>query len=143
MKTVLVIVVVAVISVAGFGVWQATKSDETQSNSSSSSSSVENQDATDDSNSNPAQSFTKAQVAEHNTEDDCWTIIRDGVYDITSYIPRHPGGDEILRACGTDGTTLFETRTTESGETVGSGTGHSSNAQSQLESLKVGVLAAE
>ena len=76
--------------------------------------------------------FSSVEVATHNTEADCWTIIGGTVYDITNYIPLHPGGEEVLRACGTDGTTLFNSRTTEDGEQIGSGTPHSSNAFSQL-----------
>jgi hypothetical protein len=90
----------------------------------------------------PASSYTAAQVAEHAKVDDCWTIVNGNVYDITAYIPRHPGGqDEILEACGTDGTSLFTQRRTAGGDNVGSGTPHSSNAASQLESLKIGTLA--
>lgn len=85
-------------------------------------------------------SFTLTQVAEHSTANDCWTIVNGNVYDITSYVPRHPGGDGILAACGTDGTSLFTQRQTAEGESVGSGTPHSSSAASQLESLKIGTL---
>lgn len=89
-----------------------------------------------------ASSYTAAQVAEHKSQDDCWTIINDNVYDITAYIPRHPGGqDEILEACGTDGTTLFTERKTTDGQSVGSGTPHSDSAAAQLESIKIGTLA--
>lgn len=84
--------------------------------------------------------LTVEEVAKHNNANDCWTIINDNVYDITSYIPFHPGGDEILRACGGDGTSLFETRTTEDGETVGSGTPHSPRAETQLNSFLLGPL---
>lgn len=86
------------------------------------------------------QTYTKVQVATHNTESDCWTIISGSVYDITSYVPRHPGGAEILRACGTDGTSLFTQRTTSDGQAVGSGEPHSSNAEGQLARLKIGTL---
>lgn len=91
---------------------------------------------------NPSSSsFTAAQVAEHNSESDCWTIINGNVYDLTAYVPRHPGGvDEIVAACGTDGTSLFTQRETADGEKVGSGTPHSSAAAAQLENLKVGTL---
>ena len=84
--------------------------------------------------------YAAAEVADHNSASDCWTIINGSVFDITSYVPRHPGGDEILRACGTDGTTLFTQRTDASGEEVGSGTSHSSSAAGQLESLKIGTV---
>lgn len=53
-------------------------------------------------------SFTTAQVAEKNSKSSCWTIISGNVYDITAYIPNHPGGEaEILQVCGKDGTQLF------------------------------------
>jgi len=84
--------------------------------------------------------FTAAEVAVHSTETDCWTIVGGSVYDITPYVPFHPGGVEILRACGADGTTLFDSRTTEKGEVVGSGTPHSSEAISQLGQFFLGTL---
>lgn len=52
--------------------------------------------------------YTVAQVAEKNTKSSCWTIINGDVYDITSYVPNHPGGEaEIVKICGKDGTQLF------------------------------------
>lgn len=85
--------------------------------------------------------FTTAEVAKHDAGDDCWTIIEKDVYDITDYIPRHPGGiEEIVGACGTDGTSLFTERKTKDGEEVSSGTPHSSSAASQLEKLKIGTI---
>lgn len=84
--------------------------------------------------------ITAAVVATHSSADDCWTIVSGKVYNITEYIPRHPGGDTILQACGTDGTTLFTERTTEDGQTVGSGTVHSGGAASQLEGFLLGDL---
>ncbi|MGB3945835.1 MAG: cytochrome b5-like heme/steroid binding domain-containing protein [Candidatus Saccharimonadales bacterium] len=93
--------------------------------------------ATDD---NTQKTYTVADVKQHNSKQSCWTIISGSVYDITSYIPRHPGGEEILRACGIDATRLFTTRTSSDGETVGSGTPHSSNADDQLRTLKIGAL---
>lgn len=85
--------------------------------------------------------FTLEEVAANSSESSCWTIINGSVYDITSYLSRHPGGNVILEACGTDGTTLFTQRETQEGETVGSGTPHSSNANAQLEQLKIGEIA--
>lgn len=87
-----------------------------------------------------ATSYTAAEVATHKTANDCWTIINGNVYDLTSYVSRHPGGDDIELACGVDGTTLFTERKTEDGKAVGSGTPHDSGSASQLESLKIGTL---
>lgn len=91
-------------------------------------------------NASPSQEISAATVAEHITKEDCWMIISGEVYNVTEYVRNHPGGDDILRGCGKDATALFNTRRDEN-ERVGSGTSHSSNARSTLESFKVGVLA--
>lgn len=80
------------------------------------------------------------EVAARNTADDCWTIVDGVVYDITTYLPRHPGGSVIAQACGTDGSSLFNNRTTNDGETVGTGSPHSGGAANQLASFRVGIL---
>lgn len=61
-------------------------------------------------------------------------IIRSKVYDVTSYIPSHPGGSAIIQGCGKDGTELFETRP------MGSKTPHSNYAKSLLEKFYIGEL---
>lgn len=53
-------------------------------------------------------SFTRAEVATHNTEADCWLIIDHQVYDVTKFIKFHPGGrGPVLRAAGQDVTEDF------------------------------------
>ncbi|KAG9130114.1 hypothetical protein Leryth_012858 [Lithospermum erythrorhizon] len=39
--------------------------------------------------------YSKEEVSLHNTRTDCWLIIKDKVYDVTSYVEEHPGGDAI------------------------------------------------
>lgn len=52
--------------------------------------------------------FTMAEVATHNSAQSCWSAINGNVYDLTSWIPNHPGGpDKILQLCGTDGSAKF------------------------------------
>ncbi|EGC38941.1 hypothetical protein DICPUDRAFT_75487 [Dictyostelium purpureum] len=51
--------------------------------------------------------FTLEEVAKHNTRDDCWLIINEKVYNVTSYVSSHPGGDMILQNAGGESTTLF------------------------------------
>ena len=54
------------------------------------------------------RAITKAEVQQHNKMDDMWMCIRGKVYDVTPYIPFHPGGDEILmRGAGCDATQLY------------------------------------
>jgi cytochrome b involved in lipid metabolism len=39
---------------------------------------------------------------------DAWTVLGGKVYNITPYLPYHPGGEpELLKAAGRDGTRLF------------------------------------
>jgi len=54
------------------------------------------------------KSLTIAEVAKHNKLGDCWTVIDGSVYDITDWVPDHPGGDLIRLAFGRDSTTLIE-----------------------------------
>ncbi|PVU97006.1 hypothetical protein BB561_000833 [Smittium simulii] len=52
--------------------------------------------------------YTVEEVMAHNRRDDCWMILRGKVYNVTSYLPFHPGGKgELMRAAGKDGTQLF------------------------------------
>ena len=88
----------------------------------------------------PLQDYSAQEVAKHDRPDSCWTIIDGMVYDITSYIPNHPAGDEILRACGKDGSSLFNQRQTADGQTVGSGFPHSTNASGILSRYQIGSL---
>ena len=52
--------------------------------------------------------YTMADVAEHNTEADCWIILDERVYDITRFIHTHPGGaGPIVNMAGKDATDVF------------------------------------
>ena len=54
------------------------------------------------------KSYTAADVAKHRTTASCWTIIGSSVYDITSFIPQHPGGKgAVTSLCGKNGTAAF------------------------------------
>ncbi len=61
----------------------------------------------------PVQSsgITMSDVATHNTRTSCWSVISGGVYDLTSWIPNHPGGERsILSICGIDGTSKYNSK---------------------------------
>ncbi len=56
-----------------------------------------------------SQSITLSQIAAHSTRSSCWSAINGGVYDLTSWIPNHPGGEQaILSMCGKDGSNGFD-----------------------------------
>ncbi|KAF7336741.1 Cytoplasm protein [Mycena venus] len=47
-------------------------------------------------------------LKQHRSKDDAWTAISNKVYNITPYLPFHPGGErELMRVAGRDGTHLF------------------------------------
>ena len=76
--------------------------------------------------------LTEAEVAKHTIDTDCWTIVENNVYDITPYIPNHPGGKKnIMRACGTDSTAMF---------TTNAGRQHSQKAQDLLQNYLIGPV---
>jgi predicted heme/steroid binding protein len=52
--------------------------------------------------------YTLVDVATRNSAASCWMVIRGKVYDVTKYISKHPGGNNILKGCGKDATSLFE-----------------------------------
>lgn len=53
------------------------------------------------------KSYTAAEVATHNSASSCWLILDAKVYDVTKFIPSHPGGKDILKGCGKDATQMF------------------------------------
>ena len=47
-------------------------------------------------------------LKQHNKRDDAWSAFNGKVYNITPYLPFHPGGEkELMRVAGRDGTKLF------------------------------------
>lgn len=73
--------------------------------------------------------YTKAEIEVHGSESDCWIIINDLVYDITDFVPEHPGGDIIMARAGDDSTEQFDE------------VGHSEDAHEMLADFLVGRVA--
>lgn len=73
--------------------------------------------------------YTLEDIRVHNMSNDTWLIIHDKVYDITSFLEEHPGGEEVLlEQAGADATESFED------------VGHSTDAREMLEQYLVGEL---
>lgn len=75
--------------------------------------------------------YTMAEVANHNSKTDGWLVINKKVYNVTSWINKHPGGDAILAGLGKDATGLFNSK---------GGTGHSIDAHKILAKYLIGVV---
>lgn len=72
-----------------------------------------------------------AELARHNTRESCWTSINGNIYDLTGWIPKHPGGERaILGLCGIDGSESFNKKH-----------GSSEQALAALAGFKINVLA--
>ncbi|KAI1482989.1 acyl-CoA dehydrogenase NM domain-like protein [Daldinia eschscholtzii] len=55
-----------------------------------------------------SKTFTRDEVAKHNTEDSVWFIVDSKVYDVTDFVDAHPGGESVLRqVAGQDATVAF------------------------------------
>ena len=75
--------------------------------------------------------YTMAQVQQHASASSCWTVVSGSVYDVTAWIPQHPGGESVIKGmCGVDATDLFAGQH-----------GRQSRPNSTLKTFKLGALA--
>lgn len=73
------------------------------------------------------RTFSMAEVSQHNTPQSCWLAVRGKVYDVTSFVQKHPGGvSAILKHGGEEATEHFAF--------------HSREAQKQWSQFQIGVL---
>jgi len=56
------------------------------------------------------KAYTLAQVAQHaDPARSVWMVLRGKVYDVTEYLPYHPGGKAtLLRGAGKDATKMYD-----------------------------------
>ncbi|KEF59263.1 L-lactate dehydrogenase (cytochrome) [Exophiala aquamarina CBS 119918] len=53
--------------------------------------------------------LTGDEVAKHNSRESCWVIVHGKAYDVTEFLPEHPGGPKIiLKYAGKDATEEYE-----------------------------------
>lgn len=146
--TALVVVGLAVLSIVGWFVFvnndesdtQTTTSEQLPINDQTNANTTPTQPPAVEEPESEVNQISLAEVAVHNTKEDCWTAINGNVYDLTEYIPRHKGRDNIVSACGVDATSYFAGE--QSGQ-LGGTKDHTSSqsALRDLERLKIGVLA--
>ncbi|PKA56323.1 Cytochrome b5 isoform A [Apostasia shenzhenica] len=69
------------------------------------------------------------EVSRHSATKDCWLIINGKVFDVTSFMEDHPGGDEVLLAAtGKDASNDFED------------VGHSDSARDLMNKYHIGEI---
>lgn len=73
--------------------------------------------------------YTLEEVQKRNSAKELWLVIHGRVYDITSFVEEHPGGEEVLfEQAGADATESFED------------VGHSVDAREMLKQYYIGDL---
>ncbi|EUD68004.1 hypothetical protein C922_01616 [Plasmodium inui San Antonio 1] len=55
-----------------------------------------NEEEQTEGNENAIKTYTREEVAKHNTSKDAWVIFKNKIYEITYYLLYHPGGKDIL-----------------------------------------------
>jgi len=79
-----------------------------------------------------SETFTYTEVATHRNQNDYYMVIHEKIYDVSTFINDHPGGEEVLKdVAGGDATEAFED------------VGHSPDALSILATLRIGLLKKE
>lgn len=80
----------------------------------------------------PPKTFSVQQVQEHSSADSCWVIHNNNVYDVTSFVCDHPGGEDyILDHAGKDITALMHDQLTHL---------HSDGAYEMMHEFLIGSL---
>ncbi|RVE74529.1 hypothetical protein OJAV_G00022970 [Oryzias javanicus] len=98
---------------------------EEANDNSKSSGKITNSETVDDA----LKYYTLEEIRVHNMNNDTWLIIHDKVYDISSFLEEHPGGEEVLlEQGGADATESFED------------VGHSLDAREMLQQYYIGEL---
>jgi cytochrome b involved in lipid metabolism len=73
--------------------------------------------------------YSRNEVANHATADDCWIIYKNNVYDVTKFINLHPAGEKYLTDyAGADTSVEFDQ------------VGHSEAASKWMEEWKIGKV---
>jgi cytochrome b involved in lipid metabolism len=72
--------------------------------------------------------LTAEEVAKHNNPSSAWLIVDDRVFDLTTYLAFHPGGDAMVKWLGKDATKAFK------------GDQHPSSAADVIEEYFIGNL---
>lgn len=155
MKYILIIAALAASGAIGYAVYEKTIVVENtdvnttivQTQQNTSTSEDEDGDENDDDDSKPVvapapvvtkpttttttKTFTMAEVALHANTTSCYSVVNGSVYDLTTWIPKHPGGERAIKGiCGKDGTDGFNGKH-----------GGKPQPESTLASFKIGVLA--
>lgn len=126
----LVFIVLVLVLVVGAGAAYLLSRDDDSNDSNNGTNTTNNSTNNGSQNEGDREkTYTLSDLAAHSSASDCWLAIDGKVYDVTSYIGKHPGGNEITRGCGKDATQMFKQE------------GHSRQANLIASEYQIGILA--
>lgn len=135
-KTVLIVVVICTLILGGIFIVGFLQNQLNES-SPTTTPTTQSSDTTNTSTQNTSQNvttYTMTEIAKHSSESNCWLLINNKVYDVTKFIPDHPGGvAQIIPYCGKEATKAFDTQ-------GGRGRPHSPTADEMLKDYFIGNL---
>ncbi len=137
-KNLLIGLVTALVVMGGAAFYFSNSNDTAQTpqtgtatTSSSSTSQTSSSDTAQSGQNSNSSSITMTDVAKHNSESSCWSVIDGNVYDLTPWVSQHPGGAQaILSICGIDGSDAFHAQHD-----------HQPRQEQILATMKIGTLA--
>ena len=132
----LIVFVVSVVIIFGYGLTSQHK--ETNNVSDSQQSKEVSNQHTQNSEATDVVTYSLSEIAPHNTVSDCWLIISNKVYDVSQYLESsmHPGDiASISPYCGREATNAFDTKDKPKPQP------HSASASNMLNEYYIGDLA--
>lgn len=78
------------------------------------------------------KTYSLNEVAAHDSESDCWVILKGKVLDLTGFEADHPGKKAFVKYAGQDITEVMLK--------IHKGEGHSESAYKWAEKFEIGVL---
>ncbi|GJQ84499.1 cytb5 [Trypoxylus dichotomus] len=76
-----------------------------------------------------AKEYSYAEVKKHNNNQGAWVVIHNEVFDVSTFLNEHPGGEEVLlEQAGKDASEAFED------------VGHSTDARELMQKYKIGDI---
>lgn len=123
------IVLILVLVVGAGAAYLLTHDDDTNTSNNGTNATNNNTNNGSQNENSRGKTYTLSDLAAHSSASDCWLAIDGKVYDVTNYIGKHPGGNEITKGCGKDATQMFKQE------------GHSRQANLIASEYQIGILA--
>ncbi|KAL8283342.1 hypothetical protein RQP46_005752 [Phenoliferia psychrophenolica] len=79
--------------------------------------------------------YTLEDVSAHDQWDDCWVVHDNKIYDVSSFLHSHPGGDDLILKYGGKDVTQIMTDPLEHA--------HSTSAYEMLKEFQIGIVGVE